>query len=171
LTLGVGRAASSAQRPGQRLLERLGPRGQVLPVQPLAAQELTQFGLRELALPNTTCARSRAVQSGGRFGSAELGMGGADGGFTGPTPLILAASRSHRDNVGCAIPVSSSSLLALTAFGPGIRRTIAPSRSLRTPSVDSALVPLTVVGHQLEPGNYADTGGRHGLLLMRPGHR
>ena len=60
--------------------------------------------------------RSSGDQSSGRRG--ERGDGGGESNFT---PGILPlASRSHFDNVGCPIPISWASRLALIAAGPTI---------------------------------------------------
>jgi len=88
-----------------------------------------------------------------------IGAGGDAGGLEGLTSLMLTASRSHRDKVGCESPVSSDSLVALTALGPSIRRTIR-AFTLAVYSIDRLRYrPAQVVGSSGRGGNYADTGG------------
>jgi hypothetical protein len=79
------------------------------------------IAVASIKYPGADAIKLRAHAQPGVFGDRHALV---EGGFAGFTSLILAASRNHRDNIGCETPVSSSSLLAFTAFGPSIRRTI-----------------------------------------------
>jgi hypothetical protein len=65
-----------------------------------------------------------AVQSCGRFGESVVSVDGVTGGLGLLTLLMLTAARRHRDKVACEMPVSCAKLVAVTASGPSIRRTI-----------------------------------------------
>lgn len=115
---------------------------------------------------STNCARSNAVQSCGLFGSAGVGAGGVEGGLVRLTPMMLAASRSHRDNVGCGIPVSSASVVALTAVGPTIRRTIR-AFTFAAYSIGRFRSRPQEIGHQVEAATTLTQGERaqSGLIV------
>lgn len=74
------------------------------------------------------------------------------------TTSTVAASRSHRERVGCGTPTSAPSAIALVARGGVIRCTIL----FRNPSVYSVTIPshLAPLGLNSGGGNYPDAGGK-----------
>src|SRR5207237_3263952 len=85
------------------------------------------------------------------------------------TLLMLAALRSHRDSVGCGIPVSAARSVAVTALRPSIRRTIRAFTFSAYSMIASALAPKS--DHQVEAATTLTQGDHEvagGLGLAQP---
>ena len=92
------------------------------------------------------------------------------GGFV-ATAGTLRASANQRDNVGCPIPVSRPSFVALTAFFPVSRWTIFCLKATENGLVTLSCLVLAPHGFKFERrDNYPDTGGneRRGRLNRSP---